>query len=789
LSDRQTQAKNWQKAYALLHVPVRVLGVMVLGLNFVTIPPSTLKAQDMSARNMPGLSASNGVNDSPMLLAADELVYDRDSRTITARGGVQIEYDGNRIVAQRVSYNQATRRVVASGLVEIVDAQGMRIYADEIDLTDDLGEGFINALRIEAADNTRFAATSVERSAGALTVFNNGIYTACDVCYDKPARDVLWQIKARKIIWNSTTKTMRFEDSRMELFGVPVAWLPVFEMADPTIKRKSGFLSPDFAYKSKLGVSMTNSYFWNLAPHYDFTLATTAYSKQGFLTQGEWRHRLQNGSYNLAAAYINQQDAQAFNAQSIDRQQRDRYAVTSKGDFSLNPRWHYGWDIMAQSDHNFSRSYGLAGYDGAVQRSQFYLTGLNGRNYFDARLYHFNVQEDILKTNPNGRHDKQPWVLPDVDYTYIPEQSFLGGQLSFHANIQGIYRDRADFAFADWFGNPLTNPRLAGISGTSLRLTGEMEWKKRIITDSGLIIAPLIALRSDSFTVNPDNNYPTFGVTQNAFRATATAGIEVSYPWLFTTSHTSHIIEPVAQLFIRNNEGYAGQLVNEDAQSFVFNANNLFSRDKFSGFDRVEGGTRANLGWRSSSHFGNDWSLYGLGGQSFHLSGRNSFAQADFVSVGADSGLETARSDYVAMLGADNGAGFTLAARGRFDKQDLAIRRGEFDVRQNWQNLSLGSRYAYIERQPDYGYAENRQEVSLDGSYKLNDDWTISASGSYDLVSNTLVDAGAMLRYLDECFDLLFGYRQTRNPGEDEPTHRLSFALSFRTIGDFGISR
>jgi len=763
---------------------------LALGLSLSTAAcfATSAVAQDISALSS---SMATGVNasDSRMLLSADELVYDRDARQITARGNVQIEYDGNRIVAQSVSYFQATRRVVAHGKVEIIDSKGLRIYADEIDLTDDLGEGFINALRIEAADNTRFAATSVERYKGAITTFNNGIYTACDVCYDKPARDVLWQIKARKIIWNGTTKTMRFEDSRMEVFGVPVAWLPVFEMADPTVKRKSGFLSPDFAYKSKLGLGMTNSYFWNLAPNYDLTLSSTAYTRQGFLTKAEWRHRLKNGSYNLALAHIKQADRLRFDPTSIDRRERNRYAVMSKGDFAINSRWNYGWDFLVQSDRNFSRSYNLANYDGAVQRSQFYLTGLSGRNYFDARLYHFNVQEDIRKSDPNARHDKQPWVLPWLDYHLMPEQPLLGGQLSFHSNLQAIYRDRADFSFADWFGNPLINPRLAGINGTSLRLTGELEWKRRIVMDSGLVVAPLVALRADSFNVNPDDNYLTFGVTHNAFRATATAGVEVSYPWLFTTQYGSYIIEPTAQIFVRNNEGYAGQLINEDAQSFVFNASNLFARDKFSGLDRVEGGTRANIGVRVSGSLGDHWSLYGLAGQSFHLGGRNSFAQPDFVSVGVNSGLDKARSDYVAMIGADNGEGFTLAARGRFDEANLAIRRGEIDARQNWQNFSLGSRYAYIERQPEYGYAINRQEISLDGNYQLTPEWSLSASGSYDLVSNTLVDAGAALRYLDECFDLLFGYRQTRNPGEDDPSHKISFALSLRTIGDFGVRR
>jgi LPS-assembly protein len=133
-------------------------------------------------------------------------------------------------------------------------------------------------------------------------------------------------------------------------------------------------------------------------------------------------------------------------------------------------------------------------------------------------------------------------------------------------------------------------------------------------------------------------------VRSEALRAMATAGLELRWPILFSTTSSTHILEPIAQIYMRNNERYAGQLPNEDAQSFVFDATNLFSRDKFSGYDRVEGGTRANLGLRYSGNFSNsDWGLYALAGQSFQLGGVNSFGTSDFVNVGADSGLQDAR--------------------------------------------------------------------------------------------------------------------------------------------------
>ena len=70
----------------------------------------------------------------------------------------------------------------------------------------------------------------------------------------------------------------------------------------------------------------------------------------------------------------------------------------------------------------------------------------------------------------------------------------------------------------------------------------------------------------------------------------------------------------MAQVFARTDEPYADTLgiPNEDAQSFVFDATTLFERDKFSGYDRIEGGTRANLGLRYSGAFGNGWTANGI---------------------------------------------------------------------------------------------------------------------------------------------------------------------------------
>ncbi|WP_043062606.1 LPS-assembly protein LptD [Brucella anthropi] len=755
----------------------------VLALPFISVAalPSPASAQDALASNY------ESDPNARMLLQADELVYDRDINTVTAQGKVRIEYDGNHLVADKVTYNQQTRRMTATGNVEIVERDGNKIYSEHMDVTDSFRDGFVNGLRVETTDNTRFAAESAERSNGEITTFNNGVYTACEPCAKNPDKPVLWQIKARKIIWNSATKTVRFEHGRFEFFGMPLAYFPAFEMADPTVKRKSGFLFPGFSYKDDLGVGIKNSYFWALAPNYDVTLSTTAYTKQGFLTEAEWRHRLENGTYNLRIAGIHQNKPGEFDVNTVDREEDNRGMVASKGDFNLNSRWRFGWDVMAQTDRNFSRTYSLDGYGAETQVSKIYLTGINNRNYFDLNFYRFNVQESLLSDNPNEMHSKQPWVFPSLDYSYTMPEPVYGGELNFNTNLQVLYRQNANYT-------PLGTrfPRVPGFDGTNARLTTEAEWKRTFITPAGLVITPLLALRGDAIGANTNFNLADAGYTDalvrsEALRAMATAGLELRWPILFSTTSSTHIIEPIAQLYVRNNERYAGELPNEDAQSFVFDATNLFSRDKFSGYDRVEGGTRANLGVRYSGNFNNsDWALYALGGQSFQLGGVNSYGTSDFVNVGADSGLQDARSDYVAMIGTSNSTGLALAARGRFDKDSFAVQRGEIEAQQSWQKLTVSAQYAYIAPQPAYGYSDLRQEITGSATARINTNWRVFGSGTYDMVSETLVRASSGLAYDDECFTYSMAYVQTRNPGDDKASHSVGFNISLRTLGDIG---
>ena len=118
-------------------------------------------------------------------------------------------------------------------------------------------------------------------------------------------------------------------------------------------------------------------------------------------------------------------------------------------------------------------------------------------------------------------------------------------------------------------------------------------------------------------------------------------GLEYRFPFVGTigTSGTQ-TIEPIAQIIARPNETLIGKVPNEDAQSLVFEDTSLFEWNKFTGYDRAEGGVRANVGVQYTITGANDFYANVLFGQSYQVAGRNSFSQPDLVHTGLDSGLE-----------------------------------------------------------------------------------------------------------------------------------------------------
>ena len=171
----------------------------------------------------------------PMLLQADEMIYDNENSLITAKGNVEIYYGNYTLLADKVVYDRSSNTLSAEGNVRIKDPDGAVITSDQITLTDDFRDGFIDALKLVTKDDTRIDAESASREAGNVTVFEKGWFTPCKLCEDKPSKPPTWRIRAGKITHKRDQATITYKNAFFDFLGVPVIYVPWFQMADPTV--------------------------------------------------------------------------------------------------------------------------------------------------------------------------------------------------------------------------------------------------------------------------------------------------------------------------------------------------------------------------------------------------------------------------------------------------------------------------------------------------------------------------------------------------------------------------
>jgi LPS-assembly protein len=754
----------------------------------------------------------------PMLVQADEMKYDYPNNTVAAIGHVQIYYGGSTVEADEVIYDQKNKRLRAQGNARLTEANGRITYGQVINLTDDYRDGFVDSLRLEAPDDTRFAATRADRSQGTYEVLQNGVYTACEPCKDDPRKPPEWQIKAARIIHDDGEKMIYFENASVDFFGMPVAYFPFLSTPDTTVKRKSGFLFPSISSGTAYGVSIETPYYFNIAPDYDLTVYPRLMSRQGAMLEAEWNQRLINGSYSIRAAGIYQLDPSFFASEygaGAVQTQSFRGTVLTAGQFDITNQWVWGWTGVLVTDPTFITDYGLSRFNGSYLDpfktgtsvtsegvSQLYLVGRGDRSYFDMRSIYYTGFSEL------DQQSQLPIVAPVLDYSRVLPNQVLGGELSYKFNLTSLSRQQASYdpisqiailhnicanGTAETADPALLNKNnclLRGIPGIYTRASAEVNWRRTLITENGQMITPFFKVRGDVASVDVANqtgvsNYISTGNTELA-RAMPAVGVEYRYPFIDVEPWGTQTIEPIAQLILRPNETDIGRFPNEDAQSLVFDDTNLFAVDKFSGWDRVEGGGRLNAGLQYTAQFNRAGSFNALFGQSYQLYGLNSYAVGDITNTGLDSGLDKTASDYVGRIAYQPNSTYMILARARFDQTTFAMQRFEVETRANFERWGLNFLYGDYAAQPQLGFLNRREGFLTGASVKVTSNWVVLGSAGYDLIARQFNQTRLGVGYLDDCFMLAvnyitgYVYNGTANP---IPNTGFVMQFSLRTLG------
>lgn len=720
-------------------------------------------------------------NAKPLYLQGDELIYDTRGNKVIARGNVKIFYNDYVLTADEITYDQDASKLSARGNVRQQAPDGQIVQAENLDVTDDFRDAFVQSLSVQLADDTRISARTLIRRDGNVSQFEGAKFTPCK---SDAGMAPLWCISGARITHDQNAATITYQDAQFELFGVPVLYLPYFQHADPSVKRRSGFLTPSVGSSTTLGFEIETPYYFALAPNYDFTFSPSYLTKQGLLYKGEFRHRIGAGTYSVKVTGIDQDGSKLTSASAAEQQRLDgwRGSLETRANFSIGSWWRLGWDVTLESDATFRRFYKLDSILQTDRVNSGYLVGLSDRNYFSTRLYHFGglLLDDTETSTAQSR------VYPVVDFNHILNTPVIGGELGLNAHARSLTRrDGAD----------------------STRALTEVTWRRKFVDNIGQVFTPQFAGRAEVFAYDGTRETLTGTLVpgDTVWRGTTTAALTYAYPFTATNRVGSHVIEPKVQIVSRQTSKFDQRLLpNEDAKSIVFDDTLLFDVGKTSGFDRIDTGTRVNVGFEYTFAGFNGVGARAVFGQSIHLAGTNMFNDpgrdvtiAPVLGVyvprnalSPSSGLERARSDYVAGLYLTPLRNLSLMTQTRFDSESFDVRRNDTFISATFGPLFTQAVYSFAKADPLLGLERSQQDMEFNLGLKLTQNITALGGIRYDIDDHKRLQDRLGLRYADECFVITGSMTSTyyTNPTLDiKPDRTFMVRFEFKHVGAVGL--
>ncbi|MDD3798055.1 MAG: LPS assembly protein LptD [Novosphingobium sp.] len=742
-------------AAPLLQAPFRRLrytcSAPLLGILLASGLPGHASAQDAE-------QAQDGQDEREIAFEANQIDYDSDADTLTASGDVILRSEGQTLEAQDVVWNRETGVITASGNIRLSDTDGNQLYADNLELTDELKAGAMRNLLLAFAEGGRLAANEGKRRDDGEVVLSKAVYSGCPVttadgCPRKPS----WRVLANRVVYDPETKRVRFYGAHLEVFGVPAVPLPGLALnADGS--PRSGLMIPGISISRNNGLELSATYYARLAANRDIELTAYGFSEAPPMGKVRYRAMQDNGAYQITG-YLTRSERIPLSETVPEKDWRGY--LEGNGRFQFGPNWSLTFSGRIASDRTFLRRYDISRDDRLRSTVDLERSGEN--TYFSLSGWYTQT----LRTS--GDQGQVPIALPILEYRHRLASPVLGGKVEFQVNSLAISRTSGQdtqraFALARW---DLT--RITGM-GQVVSLTALARGDLYHSSDNAL---------TDTVIYRGDPGWQTRGIALGA--------IDVKWPFMGTAFGGTQVLTPRVQLVASPTISNL-KVPNEDARAIDLEDSNLFALNRFPGYDRVEDGVRFTYGF--------DWQLDRPGwrikttiGQSYRLT-----SETDILPNG--TGLSGRFSDFVGRTEIRFRELITLTHRFRLDKDNFAVRRNEIaaaaGTRKTYAEVSYLSLNRNIDEVEDL---QDREELRLAGRIAIADYWSIFGSGVVNLTDRkedptAQSDGFEPLRtrvgiaYQDECLEFGLTWRHDYvDTGDAKAGNRFQVYFALRNIG------
>lgn len=706
----------------------------------------------------------------PVLYYADTQTYDRDLGIMILKGNVEFQYEGNILEADYVTYNESLDIVTASGNVRLRQPSGDIDFVEYLELTGDLKTGIILHLRALLEDDSKLAAVEARKFEDREEL-DNAVYTPCELCGDKPPT---WQINARRAVKDNEGKNIHFTDAQFRLFDTPILYMPY---STQPLERRSGFLIPTPVVNSIFGAGVAVPYFIALSEDIDMTIEPIFYSNQNPLVFGQYRQAFGFGTFNTEGSLIKYKKTH----KDITAEKRDHFKlpewrghVFGDGKFNLTEDWRVRAEGGYVSDKTYFKKFNISGFSNkpALTSSGILEGFVSQRDYATAQVYHFQGLQNS---------DKQKTIaapLPIIDYNAYSAVDPLGGRFNFNGNLLNLYRQDLQRGIKPWEVNRKDMQR--GI--------GEVSWKRPWINSVGQVFSVFGLLRGDLYSFTTEKKRPLSSPQRTGGgRFFPQAALNWRWPFGNLLYGQSYVVQPVAEVITAPDKPIglkSNQVPNEDSADFEFNDTNLFSTDRFPGYDRIDTGSRAVYGGELLSTGKQYGDVSAFFGQSYSLSPPK--------RLDLTQGFGRRPSDYVGRLMAAPFSWLNLNYRFRLDEKTFKPRVTDAGGIIGPAIAKLAVNYVFVDKTSTANHKDFKQ-IALTLSSQITKYWTLMGQLRENLV--TKKDGGGPLTrgvgavYRDDCFGLGFSVvRQYYKDRDVRPNTNFLVSLFLKNVGDFNHS-
>ena len=389
------------------------------------------------------------------------------------------------------------------------------------------------------------------------TQISKGVFTTCKKNDNCPP----WVLSAEKIEHDKNKKIINYKNALLRIYDVPVFYFPKFFHPDPTVKRQSGFLTPNFSQSNNLGNYISTPYFNVISESSDLTFSPRFYNDGKSIYQSEYRKYNRNSKHELDFSIKNKSPL------IIDRNEKNSSThFFSKSIFNINFNDTFdgklSLKIQQTSDDNYLKTYKLKS---PLIESD---SNLNSKINFD--LYSEDLQvEFIFETYENLNlldSDRYEYIYPSI-------------------NLLKTF-DNLEYGNLDLSSSLLNKEYQTNKKESTV--VNDLSYKSyNKISSIGLLSNYELLIKN--FNSNSSNSSKYSDKSSSSMAAIA--NYEIKYPLKKSVSNYTSTLTPLISARYSPND-----TKNRSQNNRVINFDNIFSINRIGQSDTVEGGQSITMG-------------------------------------------------------------------------------------------------------------------------------------------------------------------------------------------------